>query len=87
MDEVARTTRPDRVVWCDGSPAENDRLVAEMLADRTLIALDPKAAPGSLDFTSLTMEKTSSGMLPPLVSHSTSHLAPASWAVRKQDKA
>ena len=47
MDEVARTTRPDRVVWCDGSPAENDRLVAEMLADRTLIALDPKAAPGS----------------------------------------
>ena len=47
VDEVARTTRPDRVVWCDGSPAENDRLVAEMLADRTLIALDPKAAPGS----------------------------------------
>ena len=47
VDEVARTTRPDRVVWCDGSQAENDRLVAQMLADGTLIALDPKAAPGS----------------------------------------
>src|SRR5260221_1185996 len=47
VDEVARTTRPERVVWCDGSDAENDRLVAGMLADGTLIALDPKAAPGS----------------------------------------
>src|SRR5882672_11463330 len=47
VDEVARTTRPDRVVWCDGSDAENDRLVSGMLADGTLIALHPKAAPGS----------------------------------------
>ncbi len=47
MDEVARTTRPARVVWCDGSLAENERLVGEMLADGTLQKLDPQAAPGS----------------------------------------
>src|SRR5262245_34541543 len=46
VEEVARTTRPDRVVWCDGSAAENERLVGEMLADRTLLPLDAKAAPG-----------------------------------------
>jgi phosphoenolpyruvate carboxykinase (GTP) len=47
VDEVARTTQPERVVWCDGSQAENDRLVTQMLADGTLLALDAKAAPGS----------------------------------------
>src|SRR6185503_7011196 len=47
VDEVARTTRPDRVVWCDGSAEENRRITDGMLADGTLIALDPKAAPGS----------------------------------------
>ena len=46
MDDVARTTRPDRVVWCDGSEAENARLVEGMLADGTLIALNPERAPG-----------------------------------------
>ena len=46
MDEVARKTRPDRVVWCDGSDAENARLVEGMLADGTLIALNRQQAPG-----------------------------------------
>jgi phosphoenolpyruvate carboxykinase (GTP) len=46
VDEVARTTRPDRVAWCDGSEAENRRLVDGMLADGTLQALNPVAAPG-----------------------------------------
>ena len=46
MDDVARTTRPDRVAWCDGSEAENARLVEGMLADGTLIALNPERAPG-----------------------------------------
>ena len=39
VDEVARTTHPDRVVWCDGSDAENERLIGQMLSDGTLIRL------------------------------------------------
>jgi phosphoenolpyruvate carboxykinase (GTP) len=47
VEEVAKTTRPDQVAWCDGSAAENQRLIDGMLADGTLQTLDPKAAPGS----------------------------------------
>jgi phosphoenolpyruvate carboxykinase (GTP) len=47
VDEVARTTTPDRVVWCDGSEEEDRRLTEGMLADGTLIRLNEKAAPGS----------------------------------------
>jgi phosphoenolpyruvate carboxykinase (GTP) len=45
VDEVARTTRPDRVVWCDGSDAENDRLVDQMVSDGTLIRLNQDTLP------------------------------------------
>ena len=31
VDESARLTKPDRVVYCDGSAAENKRIIAEML--------------------------------------------------------
>jgi phosphoenolpyruvate carboxykinase (GTP) len=48
VDEVARTTSPDRVVWCDGSETENLRLVEGMVADGTLLPLHPQAAPGSM---------------------------------------
>ncbi len=47
VDEAARTTRPEKVVWCDGGDAENQRLVEGMLKDGTLQRLDAKAAPGS----------------------------------------
>ena len=46
MDDVARTTRPERVVWCDGSEAENAGLIDGMLADGTLLRLNPERAPG-----------------------------------------
>jgi phosphoenolpyruvate carboxykinase (GTP) len=46
VDEVAARTYPDRVVWCDGTSAENDALIAGMIADGTLLALNEKQAPG-----------------------------------------
>jgi phosphoenolpyruvate carboxykinase (GTP) len=46
VEDVAGTTKPDRVVWCDGSQAENDRLIEQMVSDGTLQRLNEKAAPG-----------------------------------------
>ena len=47
VEQVAATLRPDRVAWCDGSEAENARLVEQMLADATLHRLHAEKAPGS----------------------------------------
>jgi phosphoenolpyruvate carboxykinase (GTP) len=47
VQEVERTTRPDRVVWCDGSEAENARIIETMLNDGSFIGLNPREAPGS----------------------------------------
>ena len=46
VDEVARTTRPDRVHWCDGSDEEYHRLIEGMVGDGTLIRLNQKSYPG-----------------------------------------
>jgi phosphoenolpyruvate carboxykinase (GTP) len=50
LDWVRRTaelTQPDRVVWCDGSPEEADRIAADLVAKGTLKALNPKTRPNS----------------------------------------
>jgi phosphoenolpyruvate carboxykinase (GTP) len=43
--DVARHTEPARIHWCDGSRAEYDKLVAEMLQSGMLLELDQKTHP------------------------------------------
>ncbi|MEO7433823.1 MAG: phosphoenolpyruvate carboxykinase (GTP) [Dokdonella sp.] len=45
VDDVARLTKPDRIHWCDGSDAESAELTRQMLADGTLLALNPDTHP------------------------------------------
>ncbi len=47
VDESARLTQPDRIVWCDGSEREYAELVAQMLRDGQLLELDQQAYPNS----------------------------------------
>jgi len=47
VQEVAAHTTPDRIMWCDGSEGENQRLIDEMLASGTLHALNQAKYPNS----------------------------------------
>ncbi|MDG6923763.1 MAG: phosphoenolpyruvate carboxykinase (GTP) [Nitrososphaerota archaeon] len=45
VDEIAKRTLPDSVIWCDGSDEEHDVLVNTMLEQGRLIELDPREYP------------------------------------------
>jgi len=47
VGRVAALTKPDRVHWCDGSQAEWERLTEEMVAQGTLVRLNPEKRPNA----------------------------------------
>jgi phosphoenolpyruvate carboxykinase (GTP) len=45
VDSVAKLTQPEKIHWCDGSDAENQRLIDEMLASGVLSKLNEDTFP------------------------------------------
>ena len=46
VNDVAATTRPAKIRWCDGSDAEYQALVQQMLQTGDLIELNQQTHPG-----------------------------------------
>src|SRR5690554_7464989 len=47
VDGIVALTRPDAVVWCDGSQREYDSLCELLVAQGTMVRLDPVKRPRS----------------------------------------
>jgi phosphoenolpyruvate carboxykinase (GTP) len=47
VEAIAALTKPDAIVWCDGSDAEWTRMTEALVAAGTLIPLDPAKRPNS----------------------------------------
>ncbi len=46
VDEMAALTKPDRIVWCDGSAEQRAQFTAEAVRDGVLKPLNPQKRPG-----------------------------------------
>ena len=47
VEQIAQLTKPERVAWCDGSEAENERLCGELAIAGTFLRLNEKLRPQS----------------------------------------
>ena len=47
VTQIAGLVRPDRIVWCDGSKEEYDRLCGELVAGGTFVPLNERLRPNS----------------------------------------
>ncbi len=47
VQEVALLTKPDRIIWCDGTSAEMEALLEQLVQSGTLTKLDEKLRPNS----------------------------------------
>ena len=45
VDSAARLTKPDRIIYCDGSATENERIITEMLRQGDSVQLNEKTYP------------------------------------------
>ena len=45
VEETARLTKPEHIVFCDGSGEENERMLAEMVREGDTLELNPKTYP------------------------------------------
>ena len=48
VEEVARATRPQRIVWCDGSEQQQQEVVEQMLREGSTLRLNPQTYPNCL---------------------------------------
>ncbi|PYX98237.1 MAG: phosphoenolpyruvate carboxykinase, partial [Acidobacteria bacterium] len=48
VEEVAQLCKPDRIHWCDGSPAEYEAMQRLMILSGVAIPLDVKKRPNSI---------------------------------------
>src|SRR5690242_9302790 len=46
VEEIAKITKPDQIVYCDGSEQEKDDLIKQCLATGELIELNQQKMPG-----------------------------------------
>ncbi len=46
IDEMARITKPDKIVWIDGSEEEKEKLIKEALQTGELMELNQEKLPG-----------------------------------------
>src|SRR5262245_5910680 len=48
VQEIAVLTNPDRIFWCDGSPAEYDAMCDLLVANGTAVRLNPARRAGCI---------------------------------------